>query len=157
MPDTEVLERAGFHSIHTLLQKTQVRWTGHVVRMSDNRVPKQLLYGELQRGKRSVGGQKKRYKDCLKASLKSFGVNLNSWELLACDRANWRSQITSGASAAEKRRTAEAQRKRAERKARAASTSTDVPGHKCPTCERVFRARIGLISHLRTHRSSSNP
>ena len=55
-PDTEVLTRAGIHSIHTLLQKAQVRWAGHVTRMPDDRLPKQLLYGELCYDKRSVGG-----------------------------------------------------------------------------------------------------
>ena len=59
VPDTEVLTRAGIPSIHTLLQKAQVRWAGHVTRIPDDRLPKQLLYGELCYGKRSVGGQKK--------------------------------------------------------------------------------------------------
>ena len=40
--------------------------------MPDNRLPKKLLFGELQHGKRSLGGPKKRYKDTLKGSLKSF-------------------------------------------------------------------------------------
>ena len=34
-----------------------------MTRMPDERLPKQLLYGELCYGKRSVGGQKKRFKD----------------------------------------------------------------------------------------------
>ena len=58
VPDTEVLTRAGIPSIHTILQKAQVRWAGHVTRVSDDRLPKQLLYGELCYGKRSLGGQK---------------------------------------------------------------------------------------------------
>ena len=43
VPDTEVLTRAGIPSIHTLLQKAQVRWACHVTRMRDDRLPKQLL------------------------------------------------------------------------------------------------------------------
>ena len=58
VPDTEVLTRAGIPSIHTLLQKAQVRWVGHVTRMPDDRLPKQLLYSQLCYGKRSVGGPK---------------------------------------------------------------------------------------------------
>ena len=36
--------------------------------MPDERLSKKILYGELQLGKCSHGGQKKRYKDTLKAS-----------------------------------------------------------------------------------------
>ena len=49
-------------SVHTLLKLVQLRWTGHVRSMPDEQLPKKVLYGELQEGKRSQGGQKKRYK-----------------------------------------------------------------------------------------------
>ena len=42
--------------------------------------PKKVFYGELQEGKRSQGGQKKLYKDTLKASLKDFDIPIGSWE-----------------------------------------------------------------------------
>ena len=48
IPDTEVLKRAGMQSVHTLLKLAQLRWTGHVTRMPDERLPKKILYGELQ-------------------------------------------------------------------------------------------------------------
>ncbi|KAK9395647.1 hypothetical protein NXF25_019008 [Crotalus adamanteus] len=51
IPDTDVLSRAGLSSIYTLLMKAQMRWAGHVVRMPDHRIPKQLFYGELSQGK----------------------------------------------------------------------------------------------------------
>ena len=63
IPDTEVLKRAGMQSVHTLLKLAQLRWTGRVTRMPGGRLPKKILCGELQVGKRSHGGQKKRYKD----------------------------------------------------------------------------------------------
>ena len=72
IPDTEDLKKAKIQSVHTLLKFTQLRWTGHVTRMPDERLQKKVLYGELQEGKRSQGGQKKHYKDTLKASLKRF-------------------------------------------------------------------------------------
>ena len=66
VPDTEVLHRADMTSIHTLISKNQLRWAGHVVRMDDNRLPKHIFYGELATGKRTTGGQFKRFKDTLK-------------------------------------------------------------------------------------------
>ena len=54
VPDTEVLSRADMPSIHTLLGKNQLRWAGHVVRMDDDRLPKQLFYSKLASGKRST-------------------------------------------------------------------------------------------------------
>ena len=74
IPDTEVLTRAGMQSIHTLLKLAQLRWTCHVTRISGERLPKKILYGELQVGKRFYGGQKKQYKDTLKASLNGFNI-----------------------------------------------------------------------------------
>ena len=53
IPDTEVLKKAKMQSVHTLLKLAQLRWTGHVTRMPDERLPKKVLYGELQEGKRS--------------------------------------------------------------------------------------------------------
>ena len=68
--------------MHTVLKLVQLRWTGYVIRMPDEheRLPKKVFYGELQEGTHSQGGQKKRYKDTLKASLKDFDIPIGSWE-----------------------------------------------------------------------------
>ena len=47
IPDTDVLKCAGLQGIHALQKKAQLRWAGHVVRMSDERLPKRLLYRKL--------------------------------------------------------------------------------------------------------------
>ena len=76
--------------------------------MPEERLPKKILYGELEMGKRSHGRQKKRYKDTLKASLKDFNIPTESWEQIAQDRAKWRGLIRRGASEYEAKRISEA-------------------------------------------------
>ena len=85
IPDTEVPKKAKMQNVHTLLKLAHLRWTGHITRMPDERLPKKVLYGELHEGKCSQGGQKKRYKDTLKASLKDFNIPTESWEQAAQD------------------------------------------------------------------------
>ena len=46
-----VLVKAGIPSLYTLLKQRRMRWQGHVTRMEDGRIPKDLLYGELATGK----------------------------------------------------------------------------------------------------------
>ena len=57
-------------SVHTLLKLAQLRWTGHVTRMPDERLPKKVLYGELQEGKRSQGAKRNATKTPLKPRLR---------------------------------------------------------------------------------------
>ena len=66
-------------------------------RMPDERPPKTVFYGELQEGKRSQAGQKKRYKDTLKAALNDFDIPVGAWEQTAQDRSKWRGFINKGA------------------------------------------------------------
>ena len=85
IPDTEVLKKAKMQSVHTLLKLAQLRWSGHVTRMPDERLPKKVLYGELQEGKRLQGGQKKRSHDTLQSRLRisifnKVAYNLNQRE-----------------------------------------------------------------------------
>ena len=118
--------------------------------MPDHRIPKQLLFGELQDGKRTLGAPKKRFKDTLKASLKAFGINPASWEQTAADRSKWRAAVHDGARRHESDKKAAAETRRQERKNKAMQPQAPatIP---CPNCNRRFQAQIGLISHLRTH------
>ena len=71
--------------------------------MPDERLQKKVFYGELQEGKRSQSGQKKRYKDTLKASLEDFDIPVGSWEQTAQVRSKWRGLINKGAALYENR------------------------------------------------------
>ena len=101
---------------------------------------------------RCHGGQNKRFKDTLEASMKDFGINHKSWETLAQDRLEWRSAIHKGTAAYEQQCIETAKTKRAARKARCINPPAQAPAPLfCPHCASTFQARIGLISHLRTH------
>ena len=126
VPDTEVLEKANAESVFSLLKRAQLRWAGHVYRMEDSRIPKQLLYGELASGTRKRGRPKLRFKDTLKASMKDCHIDPETWEQTALNRQAWRHQTWKGVAKFENDRIArkkELRRKRKEREAKAAFAS----------------------------------
>ena len=84
--NTEVLQRCAQTGIEQHIKRAQLRWSGHHVRMADDRIPKDVFYGELDAGHRTRGGQRTRYKDVLKATLKSCGIPYNIWEATATDK-----------------------------------------------------------------------
>ena len=145
-----VLDQAEVTSIETLIVKNQLRWTGHVIRMGDERLPKQIFYSELSEGKRDVGGPKKRFRDNLKSNLKKCEINVNTWEEIAKERQRWRDTIRTGVVVFEENRREDIEEKRRRRKERGNQPRIDLPpGLDCPACNRPFRARIGLYSHYR--------
>ncbi|MCP4267312.1 MAG: hypothetical protein GY777_17355, partial [Candidatus Brocadiaceae bacterium] len=89
----EVLRRTGLTTMYFTLSQRRLRWLGHILRMNAERIPKFLLYGELVVGKRNRGRPKLRFKDVCKRDLKSLNIGTDDWELLANDRAKWRSTI----------------------------------------------------------------
>ena len=119
--------------------------------MQDDRLPKKLMFAELQCGKRLPGGPKKRYKDTLKETLKSFSINPDSWEEAAQNRSNWRVAVHNGVKYHENTRTMAAEKKRQTRKE---NLERNLSPASIPYtyCTRTFHAHIGLINHLRTHR-----
>ena len=153
VPDAEVLQRAKMESIQAILMHSQLPWAGLVHHMDDCHLPKRLLYGEVSTGKRSLGRPKLRYKDTLKASVKQSGSPYATWEESTEDRPAWRSLVKSGVSTFEERRIRDKDKKRQRRKGTENSSSQpgSAPQIPCLHCNRLFRAKIGLISHLRTH------
>ena len=64
--------------------------------MGPERIPKALMFGELHAGKRKQGGQRKRYKDVLKASLKSYGADPSSFESIVNNCTLWHTSCNNG-------------------------------------------------------------
>ena len=99
-----MLEKARTSSIEKKIILNQMRWLGHVVRMEDDRLPKQLFYGEVIIGKRPQHKPKKRFKDVVKNNLKALGIDVNNWETLAANRAHWRQAVKAGCDLFEQKR-----------------------------------------------------
>ena len=94
--NNEVLQRAKMDGMEAMLMRPKLRWVGHVQRMSDNRMPKQIFYSELSSGARSSEGQRKRYKDTLKQTLKMTCIYTETWHELTENRTGWRQAIKKG-------------------------------------------------------------
>ena len=66
--------------IETFSLQSQLRWAGHVIRKSDDRIHKILMYGQLEVGQRNVGRPWLRYRDNLKRNLKSLEIFHDSFD-----------------------------------------------------------------------------
>ena len=62
----EILERTGLPSMENLLIRKNLRWSGHLMRMSPDMLPKQVLYSQLSSGHRKRGRPRLRFKDTIK-------------------------------------------------------------------------------------------
>ena len=148
VPNQEILRRAELTGIEAMLNQAQLRWSGHVTRMDDSRLPKQLFHAELSIGKRHIGGQRKRYKDVLKSTLKAYNIPVDEWQALAQDRPAWRAAIRKGTKQFERSRLQSLDDKRSARKNRVPNPSTAVP---CQLCGKICASTFGLQAHMRKH------
>ena len=96
--NVKVLQKAKTQSIDTLLTLSQLRWSGHLVRMSNDRLPNQLyLYSELSVGHRLRGRLTPRVKDTLKKSLQNRSIATAHWETTASNKHVWKRLTRKGA------------------------------------------------------------
>ena len=70
-----------------ILRRHRLRWVGHMARMDDSRMPKQLLYGELVKP-RPRHGTKRRWRDLAVADIQTIGV-ARTWYEVAQNRKEW--------------------------------------------------------------------
>uniref|UniRef100_A0A8C4Q2U1 Reverse transcriptase domain-containing protein n=1 Tax=Eptatretus burgeri TaxID=7764 RepID=A0A8C4Q2U1_EPTBU len=89
IPNTSIQDHCRIQGIEYILMQAQLHWSGHLTRMEDHRIPKALFYGQLKFGQQSRGGQRKRYKDVLKSTLKSYAIPVATWEHQATNTSAW--------------------------------------------------------------------
>lgn len=150
MSNSDLFMRCGIGGIESFLMQSQLRWAGHVLRMDDDRIPKQLMYGEFYSGQRNVGRPLLRFKDKLKMNLTSIGVANRDFEHLASQRKEWRSACQSGIRHFSETDIDRLRVIRVRAKASAsvpADPSKDLPF--CTHCGLVCKTLAGLKCHLR--------
>ena len=89
----EILKRTGLSSMEVLLIRKNLRWTGHLMRMSSDRLPKQVLYSQLSSGHRKRGRPRLRFKDTIKRNLKLRDIKIDSGTSLSQQRDKWRATV----------------------------------------------------------------
>jgi len=77
------------NGIGVFLVQHRLRWLGHVARMNDNRLPKQILFGELLTARPSHG-PKQRWRDVVLRDIQGLGLDALNWYDAAQDRSRWR-------------------------------------------------------------------
>ena len=60
------------------------------------RIPKDLLYGELEKGTRRTGCPLIRFRDVCKRDMKSAAIDTESWELMVKDLFTWQHLVKEG-------------------------------------------------------------
>ena len=146
----EVLDQAKSTSIEATIIKAPLRWVGHVIRMSECRMPRHLIYGQL------LAGQNCGINTRSKPISSGTTSNRETWRDMPWNRPKWRGLVHKAAANFEEARcqklTTARERHCRERHRRAASvviTTTDI---QWPHCSRICTSRLGLQSHLRVHR-----
>ena len=106
-------------------------------------MPRCLMYGELQAGKRNQGRPKLRYKDTVKTNLQWCHMNARDLEGYAMDRPKWRGSVHRAAANFEEARCQKltAARERYRRAASAVITATDFQCPHPPPCSWVVECK----------------
>ena len=96
VPNSTMLHRTGSYDLTTIIRQRRLHWLGHVHRMEDGCLPKDILYSEFYNAPCRTGRPKLRYKDVIKRDMAGFHISPQSWETLAADLNRWRASLSFG-------------------------------------------------------------
>ena len=90
------LEITGCESIETTLRTRRLLWAGTLLRMSGGRLPKRIMFGNLEGAvRRGRGGKEKEWTDCVQSDIRAFGIT-GDWETMAVKAEVWVEAVTEG-------------------------------------------------------------
>jgi len=89
----EILERTELPFMEDLLIRKNFRWTGHLMRMSPDRLPKLILYSQQSSSHIKRGLLRLRFKDIIKRNMKLRDITTDSITSLSQQRDKWRAIV----------------------------------------------------------------
>lgn len=147
---------SGLPSMYSLLIQRRLCWLGHLCRMEDSRIPKDILYGELTQGKHPIGIP-------IYASKSWWKETLQVWSSTLTPESSWLTIRPNGEpqehimtlEARQHEHSTETRRMRFQHSAAQQEGASITNIHQCDHCGRQRISRIGLHCHKR--RCSSSP
>ena len=89
----EARKRTGQIHLEKVIRERRMRWLGHVARMDEVRMPKQVLYWEVTGFGRRPGRPRMNWRDVVKKDLQRMGLTWEEVEASAQDRHSWRRRV----------------------------------------------------------------
>ena len=90
------LEITRCESIETTLRTRRLLWAGTLLRMSGERLPKRIMFGNLEGAvRRGRGGKEKEWTDCVQSDIRAFGI-AGDWKAMALKAEFWVDAVTEG-------------------------------------------------------------
>jgi hypothetical protein len=151
MRNTQLRAQAGIERIDVMILQRRLRWLSHTERMKESRLPKYLLVCRPARGKRSVGGQKRRWNEVVKDDLKKCDL-LADWRDVASQREAWKGVVKIAANKLNQQlELSEKEKKDQLKKRREAGVQSASYAMSCdePGCSFTSISNAGLTNHKR--------
>ena len=91
LSSADALAKIGFENVETTVRKRRVLFARFVARMDNERLPKRVMFGEVDRGKGYFGGQEQDWMGCLQHDLSLFNLPTEAkhWTLAAKKPDGW--------------------------------------------------------------------
>ena len=90
------LEITGCESIETTLRTRRLLWARTLLRMSGGRLPKRIVFGNLEGAvRRGRGGKEKEWIDCVQRDIRAFDIT-GDWKTMAVKAEVWVDTVTEG-------------------------------------------------------------